>query len=236
VIFPLHAYRDRSAVLPVTRTPARDEVLPFHRSCHSSELCLEWEVRLGSEHPFRKAQTALNYFTHGALDLEDTTIARHMVKVGQVIERDWTYRPPEEIRRILSDRATQCRKSGQPIVYISTDAHALRRYVDETWDAQWKMANGVRLWCLDRHNGATIPLGGEYTWGDCGEVADIFRWLAESKRLPSDGSSTMCCRCSWGPCRSSTPITPWSTSVSTPRSASAAVRRPRRPGMIRLSA
>lgn len=188
VNFPLHAYRDRSGVAPVTRVPARAEVLPFQRSCRSSELCLEWEVRLGSEHPFRKAQAALSYFTHGAVELEDTTIARHMVRVGQVIERDWTYRPAEEIQRIASERATRCRKSGHPIIYISTDAHALRRYVDETWDAQWKMANGVRLWCIDRHNGATIHLGGEYTWGDCHQVADIFRWLAESKRLPVDGN------------------------------------------------
>lgn len=187
VRFPLCAYRDRSGVAPVTRTPARAEVLPVQRCCRSSELCLEWEVRLGSEHPFRKAQAALTYFTHGAVELEDTTIARHMTHVGTVVEREWTYRAPEDIRRLLDERAARCRRSGHPIIYISTDAHALRRYVDETWDAQWKMANGLRLWCIDRHNGATLHLGGEYTWGDCRQVADIFRWLAQSGRLPADG-------------------------------------------------
>jgi hypothetical protein len=187
VCFPLYAYRDRSGPVPVTRTPARAEVLPFHRSCRSSELCLEWEVRLGSDHPFRKAQAAMTYFTHGAVELEDTTIARHTTRVGRLVEREWTYRSPADIRRLVKERATCCRKSGQPIVYISTDAHALRRYVDETWDAQWKMANGLRLWCIDRYNGATIHLGGEYTWGDCRQVADSFRWLAESGRLPPDG-------------------------------------------------
>ena len=187
VTFPLYAYRDRSGPAVVTRTPARATVLPFQRSCRSSELCLEWEVRLGSEHPFRKAQAAMTYFTHGAVELEDTTIARHMKLVGQVVEREWTYRSPADIRRLLNERATRCRKSGYPIVYLSTDAHALRRFVDETWDAQWKMANGIRLWCIDRHNGATIHLGGEYTWGDCRQVADIFRWLDKSDRLPSDG-------------------------------------------------
>lgn len=163
VTFPTYAYRDRTGVAVVTRTPERAEVLPYHRSCRFSELCLEWEVRLGSEHPFRKAQAALNYFTHGAVEHEGTTIARHMVRVGLLVDRDWTYRPTEQIRSILAEKATRCRKSGKPIVYISTDAHALRCYVDETWDAQWKMAHGVRLWCLDRHNGATIHLGGEYT-------------------------------------------------------------------------
>lgn len=187
VTFPLYAYRDRSGPAPVTRTPARAAVLPFQRSCRSSELCLEWETRLGSEHAFRKAQAAMTYFTHGAVELEDTTIARHMTLVGTAVEREWTYRSPADIRRLLNERATRCRRSGHPIVYISTDAHALRRYVDETWDAQWKMANGIRLWSIDRHNGATIHLGGEYTWGDCRQVADIFRWLAESGRLPSNG-------------------------------------------------
>jgi len=43
----------------------------------------------------------------------------------------------------------------------------LRGYVDETWDAQGKMANGVRLWCIDRHNGATIHLGADWI-GDHG--------------------------------------------------------------------
>jgi hypothetical protein len=72
-------------------------------------------------------------------------------------------------------------------VYASTDAHALRRFVDQTWRAPWKMTNGIRLWCIDRDTGETIHLGGEYTWGDCREVARLFRELQQSGHLPADG-------------------------------------------------
>jgi len=63
----------------------------------------------------------------------------------------------------------------------------LRRYFDETWDAAWKMANGLRLWCVDRRNGAIIHLGGEFTWGDCHHIAEIIDWLIDSGHLPDDG-------------------------------------------------
>jgi len=183
-----YAYRDLSPVVgTVTRVPAREEVIPLYERTHSSELCLEWESRLGSEHPFRKAQEALSYFSHGAVQLEDTTIARHMVTAAKLIDPDWLYRDPEELRTLLRERASRDTETGQPILYLSTDAHALRRYVDETWDAQWKMANGVRLWCVDRNNGAIIHLGGEYTWGDCEEVANIIERLVNSGHLAEDG-------------------------------------------------
>ena len=188
VRFFSHAYRDLTTVVgTVTRVPARETVVPLHPHTRSSELCLEWETRLGSEHPFRKAQDALSYFTHGAVNLEDTTIARHMVTVSKLIDPDSLYRAPASIRTILEERATRDTKTGQPILYLSTDAHALRRYVDETWDAQWKMANGLRLWCVDRNNGAIIHLGGEYTWGDCEEVGDIIERLVCSGHLAEDG-------------------------------------------------
>jgi len=188
VRFFSYAYRDLSTVVgAVTRVPAREKVVPLHPKTRSSELCLEWESRLGSEHPFRKAQESLSYFTHGAVSLEDTTIARHMVTAARLIDPDWLYRDPAEIRTILEERATRDTKTGQPILYASSDAHALRRYVDETWDAQWKMANGIRLWCVDRNNGAIIHLGGEYTWGDCEEVGDIFERLVCSGHLAEDG-------------------------------------------------
>ena len=74
VVFPLFAFRIYIAEAYVTHAPAR-ELFPYHRKCHSSELCLEWEVRLGADHPFRQAQEALNYFTHGAVAIEDNTIA-----------------------------------------------------------------------------------------------------------------------------------------------------------------
>lgn len=188
VTFPWFAYRDHSVVVgTVTRTPAREAVLPLFKSCRSSELLLQWESRLGSDHPFRYAQEALSFFTHGAASREDTTIARHMVTVGNLVDREWTYRTPESIAELLWTRATRDPNTGRPLLYASTDAHALRTYVDETWDAQWKMANGIRLWCVDGHNGATIHLGGEYTWGNCEKVQEAFEWLRDTKRLPADG-------------------------------------------------
>ena len=50
------------------------------------------------------------------------------------------------------------------------------------------MANGLRLWCIDRNNGAIIHLGGEFTWGDCHAVGDIIHWLIETGHLPADGN------------------------------------------------
>jgi hypothetical protein len=148
---------------------------------------LEFESRLGSDHPFRHAEQALTFFTHGAVRLEDTTIARHMVTVGNLVDRSWTYRTPRDIASILLTRATRDPETDRPLLYASTDAHALRTYVDETWDALWKMANGVRLWCIDRRSGATIHLGGEYTWGDCEKVEETFKWLRDTGRMPPGG-------------------------------------------------
>lgn len=187
VTFPWFAYRDRSAAATVTHTPAKAVVLPLFKHCRSSELLLEWESRLGSDHPFRYAQDALSFFTHGAAYREDTTIARHMVAVGSLVGREWTYRTANDIEELLLTRATRDPKTGRPLLYASTDAHALRSYVDDTWDAQWKMANGIRVWCIDRHNGATIHLGGEYTWGDCEKVQETFEWLRDTGRVTADG-------------------------------------------------
>jgi len=188
VTFPWCAYRDRSAAAgTVTHTPAKAMVLPLFKHCRSSELLLEWESRLGSDHPFRYAQEALSFYSHGAVSREDTTIARHMVTVGSVVSREWTYRTPEDIAELLLTRATRDPATDRPLLYASSDAHALRTYVDETWDAQWKMANGIRLWCIDRHTGATIHLGGEYTWGNCEKVQEAFEWLRDTGRMPADG-------------------------------------------------
>ena len=189
VSFFSFAYRDSSSgVATVTRTPARSEVFPLHQHCRSSELCLEWETRLGCEMPFRHAQQGLTYFTHGVVTMEDTTIASHLLTVSELVERSWLYQQPEKIREVLRERATCDLETGNPIIYLSTDAHALRRYFDETWDAAWKMANGLRLWCVDRRNGAIIHLGGEFTWGDCHQVAEIIDWLIDSGHLPADGN------------------------------------------------
>ena len=189
VTFLSFAYRDLSNdAMSVTRTPARDQVFPLLGSCRSSELNLEWEAKLGQEMPFRRAEKALAFFTHGAVSLHDTTIESHMVTLSRMIERQWFYQTPETIAEVLQHRATRDLKTGLPLIYLSTDAHALRQFVDETWDARWKMANGLRLWCIDRHNGAIIHLGGEYTWGDCHRVGEIVDWLIDTGRLPADGN------------------------------------------------
>lgn len=185
--FPLFAYRERRGAATVTRTPAREEVLPAHRYVRSSELCLEWECRLGSEFPFRRAQEALRFFTHGEVSLEDNTIAAHMVAIGGAVDRRWLYKSAEEIRNILRERAERDEHTGRPVVYASTDAHVQRRYVDDTWAATWKCVNGIRLWCVDRLTGRIIHLGGEYTWGDCHEVGRVVDRLVAEAILPKDG-------------------------------------------------
>ena len=86
---PLFAYRDENGEV---QCPAREQVFQLHPACRSSELCLEWETRLGSQLPFRQAQEGLAYFTHGATKLEDSTIASHCGLIGAVIDRSWTYR------------------------------------------------------------------------------------------------------------------------------------------------
>lgn len=182
VRFPWFAFRDGAAVC----VPAR-ALFPLQGSCDSSEVCLEWETALAADHPFRKAATALGFFTHGAVDLSDTTIERHAVRVGSHIAREWLYQTPAQIREALQKRATRDLGTGRPLLYASTDAHALRRFVDDTWAAPWKMLNGIRLWCIDKKTGEMVHLGGEYTWGDCKEVAARFVALQQSGHLPADG-------------------------------------------------
>jgi len=101
VTFPLCAYRDRSGPVAVTRTPARLGPFAHHDGCKSSHVLLEWECRLGSEFPFRRADEALTFFSHGAAQVEDTTIARHLVRVGSLIDRQWLYRPVPELRELF---------------------------------------------------------------------------------------------------------------------------------------
>lgn len=167
ITVPLYAFREGGA----TRCPARAEVFPLHPKCRSSELLLEWEARLGSHLPFRQAEDALDFFSHGAVRSEDTTISRHIGVVGGLLDHRWICRDPEKVAEILAKRATRDSRSGEPLLYVSTDAHSLRRYVDDSWKAEGKMLNGIRFWCIDRKTGQTIHIGGEYTWGDCREVA-----------------------------------------------------------------
>ena len=178
---PLFAYRDADGR---TQAPARAAVFPLHPHVRSSELMLQWETMLGTQLPFRQAEDALHFFTHGAADVEDNTIARHVAAIGAVVGPAHTYRKPEEIARLLRDCATVDGKTGRPVLYLSTDAHALRRYVDESFDAPWKMITGIRMWCVHRDTGDVIHLGGEYTWGDCREVAARFERLLD-EHVPS---------------------------------------------------
>lgn len=183
VAFPWYAFRDPAGR---THTPARS-LFPNHPAIRSSELLLEWECALAADHPFRRAADALLFFSHGAADVEDTTIERHALAVGSAIPVDWLYQRPEEIRKVLLEQATRDAQTGRPIVYASTDAHALKRFVDDTWSPKWKMTNGIRLWCIDKKSDAIIHLGGEYTWGDCMDVRARFERLQGSGHLPKDG-------------------------------------------------
>jgi len=185
VTFPIFAYRDlTSPGASVTHYPAH-KLLPFHRACRSSPLCLEWEVRLGAEHPFRKAEELFHFFTRGASTVEDTTISRHILVLSSMVDADWLYRKPDDIRQIVQERATRDKTTGQPLVYFSSDAHALRRYVGVTWETGWKMVNGIRLWCEDAATGQIIHLGGEFTWGDCHVVGARIGALIEAGILPN---------------------------------------------------
>lgn len=184
VTFPIFAYRDMTTPLgAVTRCPAR-RFFPFHRKCRSSPLCLEWEARLGAQHPFRKAEELFHFFTRGASTVEDNTISRHILQLSSIVDPDWLYRKPQEIREVLVTKATRDKETGQPLVYLSTDAHALRRYVGATWETNWKMINGIRLWCEDATTGDLIHLGGEFTWGDCRAVGARIKELIEAGILP----------------------------------------------------
>jgi hypothetical protein len=169
---PLFAYRGADGR---TRVPARRTVFPLHPRVRSSELLLRWEASLGTTLPFRQAEEALFFFTHGAADIEDNTIARHIAVIGAVVGPADTYRSRDEIRRLLTDCATRDGKTGRPLLYLSTDAHALRRYTGESFETGWRMINGIRMWCVHKGTGDIIHLGGEYTWGDCHEVAIRFK-------------------------------------------------------------
>jgi hypothetical protein len=185
VTFPIFSYWDLRTPCPVYRSPAREKFLPYQRNCRSSTLCLEWEAALGAEHPFRSAEQALRFFTRGATTLADNTIAEHAVTVSELLESDWLFKKPQEIQAILQTQATRDRKTQQPLLYFSTDAHALRRYTDETWRWDWKMINGVRLWCEDAKTGELIHLGGEFLWGTIDETARAVRRLLTSGILPN---------------------------------------------------
>ena len=142
---------------------------------------------------FRLAADELLWATGGLADIEDSRIAAHAVAIGRQIDRSFMYRKPEDIREILKERATR-RRGGGPIVYVSTDATALRRFVDDTTYRGWRMSNGTRVWCVDRFTGEAIHLGGEYTWEDCRAVVAALEDLDRLRILPKDGKYGQDCQ------------------------------------------
>lgn len=185
ITFPVFAYRDLSSgVGSVMRHPER-ALFPYHRICRSTPCSLEWETRLGAQHPFRRAEDLFHFFSREASTVEDTTISRHVLLLSVMVEPSWLYQTPEKIREILATKATRDKTTGRPLLYVSSDAHALRRYVDATWTTQWKMTNGIRIWCEAAATGEIIHLGGEFTWGDCRVVAERFKALSEAGILPN---------------------------------------------------
>ncbi len=187
VTFASYAYRDTSGPAVVTRSPARETVFALHGKCRSSELLIEWEARLAGLHPYRKAEGLLAYFTHGAVTNEDTTIQRHAIRIAHLIDQKWLYKDKAQILEVLRNHATVDTKTNRPIVYWSCDAHALRRYVNESWTPQWKMMNGLRVWCVDRKTQAIIHIGGEFTCGDAKYITERLRLLLEAEIMPANG-------------------------------------------------
>ena len=185
VLFPLFAFRVAKG--QPTLVPGRDEVMPLSGKCRSSDLCVEWCALVATLHPFRKAESLLTYFTHGAVTLEDTTIERYALRVGNMITQEWCYLRRENLVQVLRERATCDALTGRAILYASCDAHALRRYAGSSWQADWKMVNGIRLWCVDRVDGSPIHVGGQFTSGDAKQVGKVVQALFDSDYLPPDG-------------------------------------------------
>jgi hypothetical protein len=184
VRFPVWSFRETRG--GETRCPAK-ALFPMHPQTRSSMLCMEWEAALAADHPFRRAASALLFFTHNAVNLEDTTVAYHAVRAGMKMSHDWMYKTSAEIRRILVERATVDRVTGRPLIYASTDAHALSMYTNWTWDSGYQMWNGIRVWCIDRHTGQIIHLGGDFANDDCRGVAARFVALQTGGQLPANG-------------------------------------------------
>ncbi|MFT5458167.1 MAG: hypothetical protein ACI9K2_004672, partial [Myxococcota bacterium] len=118
-----------------TVTPARGVVVPKRARVRATDLLVEWSSRLGSEMPFRAAEKAMTFFTHGAVSIEDTTLQRQAQLAGRLVTRHDCFRSTKDIVEILRENATRDAQTGRPVVYLSSDAHALRRYVDDSWTA-----------------------------------------------------------------------------------------------------
>lgn len=190
---PGFAWRDERHEPASTLRAGIDAVHPLRGRCRSTPYLLEWECRFAQQMTFRLAADELLWATSGLADIEDSRMAAHVVAIGARVDRSFMYRTPEDIREILNNRATRQRGS-RPIVYVSTDATALRRYVDDSTLGLWRMSNGTRIWCVDRFTNEAIHIGGEYTWNDCHAVVAALTELDRLSILPKDGDYGEGCR------------------------------------------
>jgi len=180
-----YRYQNRCGAY-VTHTPS-GSVFPLHPRCRSSTMLLQWETKLGAETVFRNAEHLLQFLTHGAVSIHDTTIASHCQVVASVVDREWLYQSPVEIREILRTRAVRDERSGKPLLFMSCDGHAERVYQGETWSTVHQMFNGIRLWCVDQVTRRIIHLGGEFLVADCHGVSAAFADIKARGIVPGDG-------------------------------------------------
>lgn len=186
VRFPLFAYRWRTIGGWATRKPSVGSFLPSLGKCRSSLTLLKLEVALGSRVPFRQAEGMLSLVTHGEVAVHDTTIASHCVTVASALDRRWFYESPEVFMNVLRRRAILDKRTGKPLIFVSSDAHAQRFYEGDTWDRGWKMVNALRVYTLDRRTHQIIHLGGEFIVGDCRAVGAVLDDLNDRGILPFD--------------------------------------------------
>jgi len=186
VCFPRFRYRFSTSGATVTRTPDC-AALPMLQKCRSTLPLLKLTTVLGSIVPFRKAEELVSIVTHGEVSLHDSTIAKHCQHVAEAIDRKWLYATPENIKKILQQRALRDKVTGLPLLFFSTDAHAERLYVGDDYENGWKMLNGIRIWAIDEKTGRLIHLGGEFITGDCHDLAKVFEALNEAGILPFNG-------------------------------------------------
>jgi hypothetical protein len=185
IVVPWFTFRHKTGGKP-TRTASRS-VLPLHPRCHSSTLLLRWEALLGTHAVFGTAERLLGTLTHGAVSLEDTTIASHCEVMGLMVDRSLMYLLPEAIREHLHKYAAVDEETGFPLLNVSTDAHNERCYVEDTWEAKYRNTHAIRIWYTDRRTGHGVTVGCEFIVGDSDAVVAAFDDLVARGILPANG-------------------------------------------------
>jgi len=141
---------------------------------------------VGTHSVFGTAERLLGTLTHGAVTLEDTTIASHCHLVGGLVEREHMYQTPAEIAAALRDHAL-VDDEGRPILYVSTDAHNERLFASETWESSYKNVHAIRLWYVNKRTRRGVTVGGEFLIGDMATVIEAFEDLVGRGLLPRNG-------------------------------------------------